>query len=320
MYRVPPWVRALSLALATGLAMPAVAAEGWQPFASEAGGGRDWRTTGPMRLGHKAERPTAVREATAAQAGGSQDQCRKWRAMAAHLGETYAGHTLRHSVIKRTCGEFTTTSDESWDWPWAGLAQNRLLPPRLHRALGAWEIRCGTAGSRRRCALINVAPLPPDDAVDPGDPMVVTHFVIDMVGGRESMLWRMFVPNEAAGETYELAPTAAGNAVKVGQDAPRQRVAALPARSDTRVIRYSVGISEYTERFAACGPSGCIMEAHLGHAGEVATRLWDGSPVSLEVMLSSGRTVTVALPAKGFRAGLGELVRLRREETRSTRR
>ena len=59
------------------------------------------------------------------------------------------------------------------------------------------------------------------------------------------------------------------------------------------------------------------MEANLLHGGEVATRLWDGQDIALSVTLASGRIVELSLPARGFRAGMAELVRLRRDELRS---
>ena len=272
-------------------------AQDWQSITIAAVG--DWKK--PMHLGLRAEHWTD--DAAAPKAVRPPSQCRKWQSMAQHLGETYAGHTLRNTVLKRVCGApGDARIDDAWDWPWSGLANGRLTPPRKHLEIGAWEIRCGTAGHRRRCAMLHEGPLDigtPTTMAGPRPAAIVTHFVIDMVAGRESVLWRMFVPTDAA---------AAPEAIAAG------------ARDQKRAIRYNFGKGEHVERFAACAPNGCMMEANLLRGGVVATRLWDGEDVQLSVTLASGRVIDVVVPALGFRAGLAELVRQRREELRSASR
>lgn len=298
-------VLAIAIAVA-GLAAPA------RPRAQDGGGIAGWSDpsspviAAPMRLGLRAEQWTGS-DAVPPRVARPVDECRRWQALAGQLGETYAGYALRRGALKRACAEsLTARADDTWAWPWDSLAPGLLLPPRPHRVLGAWEIRCGSGGKRGRCALINVHALPPDDVVDPGDPMLVTHFVIDMVARRESLLWRMFVPAEPANAT---------GADLTLEEAP-QTPARVAARSNKLAIRYDVGRGEYSERFSTCVPAGCMMEANVRHAGEVATRLWEGRAVDLDVPLPSGRTVRVQLPADGFRLALRELVRLRREEGR----
>ena len=141
----------------------------------------------------------------------------------------------------------------------------------------------------------------------------MTHFVIDMVAGRESVLWRVFVAADAGEAVLGLPPVkpAAGEA---------KPSSAIGARASTRGIRYTLAATEHVERFSKCAAAGCMMEANLLHAGEVATSLWDGNDIGLAITLSSGRIIQMSLPARGFRAGLAALVRLRRDESRSARR
>ena len=303
------------------------ASEGWEPFPGLEQT-KGWAS--PMRLGAHADSWRA--DEPERQVARPPSQCRKWQSMAIQLGETFAGHTLRHTVLKRVCGNFAdSVIDDAWDWPWAGFAQGGLAPPRLLRTIGAWDIRCGTAGNRRRCAMLHTSALPVDfdDAraaagssqglaqgsaqISGKSPQIVTHFVIDMVAGRESLLWRIFIP--AAGTT-SIVVDGAGDTVAI---ASAQSAVVPRARDLNRGIRYRLGPHEYIERFSTCAANGCMMEANLLHAGEVATELWDGHQVDLHVMLSAGSTVDVSLPSKGFRSALAELVRLRREESRAGR-
>lgn len=248
--------------------------------------------------------------------GQSKDQCRKWRAMSARLGETYAGHTVRQSVLKRVCGLLDSErSADIWDWPWNGLAQGRLVPPRAYRMIGAWEIRCGVAAHRRRCALVHSASLPADGEPKPNVPSIVTHFVVDMVAGREVLLWRMFVPG--ATKTLRNPDSTRQEAHLSEESATSVRVAGVGATPPPlSAVRYSLAQSEQREIFSACVSQGCLMEANVKRGGRVASELWEGHPLVLDVETGTGRSMRVTLPAKDFRAGLKELIRLRREEDR----
>ena len=289
---------AAGLAAGVSCVAPAARAEVWPPASTTAAA--DGWTAKPMRLGLRAESWRDSGEEIAPKAARPPSQCRKWQLMALQLGETFAGYTLRHTVLQRLCGDLGDTRlEESWDWPWSGFTNGRMTPPRMVRSIEAWDIRCGKAGARQRCAMLHADPDPADAPVSQ-NPAVVTHFVIDMVAGRESVLWRVFVGAEAA------AKVSAGEPVT--------------ARASKRSIRYSLGHGDYVERFSKCEATGCIMEANLLHGGEVATRLWDGRDVALFITLASGRVVELSLPARGFRAGMAELVRLRRDELRSARR
>jgi invasion protein IalB len=261
---------------------------------------------GRMSLGLRAERfrPEDVEGNRPARG----DQCRKWRRMADRLGETFAGHTLRHSVLRDVCGLFEAERpDEAWDWPWSSLARGRVLPPRHLRTHGAWEVRCGAAGKRRRCALVALLDGPVLRLPDGGAEPPVAHFVIDRVAGRESLLWRVFVPADRGTAVTVLGGREAGIVNDMS--------AAAPIGKGT--VRYKIGEREYAERFPVCAEAGCIMEANVASGGAVATRLWDGQAVDLAIESSSGRRLDLQLPAVGFRAAFADLMRLRREERRA---
>lgn len=181
-----------------------------------------------------------------------------------------------------------------------------MLPPKLHRVVGAWEIRCDTAGERRRCALLYRMPLAGAQLIDAGQSELIVHFVIDMVAGRESVLWRMFVPGMAgAPKRPEL--------VAVGLSASQLR----EARGQ---LRYQLGAKEFVEGFPACGAAGCLMEAQVQRASAVVSRLWEGKAIELQLQIADGEGVLITLPGRGFRAAFGELSRLRRDELRSSSR
>jgi hypothetical protein len=235
----------------------------------------------------------------------ARSDCHRWRAAAATLGETYAGHLLRETVVQRQCRSLEADrGDEAWDWPWASLQEGRTLPPRLHAAQGEWEIRCGNAGGRRRCALLNRSPVPPDETLEPGDDAIITHFVIDMIAGRETLLWRLFVP------TAPFITAAAAGLIDAG--ATHKGIGQRKGE-----VRYRLEDAERTELFPACTAAGCLMESGPRTAGDVATRLWEGRSIDVRISLTTAPAVALTLPSAGFRAGLKELVRLRREEMRA---
>ena len=279
--------RAIRLAgmLATLLATSATAGEPVPAF------------EGRMSLGHRQAVRAVPLPELMPNRGKIISQCRRWRALAAQLGETYAGHRLRETVLARQCGfEEDPAAKTAWSWPWSSLEGQEPLPPRLHRAYHAWEIRCTPAGERRRCAALTRIDRPD------GQGEVVTHIVIDRVAGRESVLWRLFVP----GRRERAEPAVARGAV--------------PGTTDRRLalgeVRYRLGAHELVDGFPACGRRGCLMEADLRHAASLVSRLWDGRPLDLDVRLASAAPIEVTIPADGFRAAFGELLRLRREDSR----
>lgn len=305
------------LGLALGLASQAVssghaAAESW----GEAGprlvnADMDWRHRhqAVMRLGLPAERWSPDEPHASGPSGA--ERCRKWRAVADSLGETFAGHTLRKTLVRRHCDMFGPEEAPAarWDWPWNGLERGRLVPPRLHRSFGAWAIRCGTGSARRRCALVHEATAVASDgaglAPSPSA-AIVTHFVIDRVAGREVLLWRLFVPRPPS----EAAAVAGiGRVVPAG---PTQ-----PAMAETPgEVRFKLGPTRPWERFPVCVAAGCLMEVRAERAGEAATHLADGQILGLELRQAGGPSTPVALPTRGFAPALAELIRLRRNERR----
>jgi invasion protein IalB len=278
----------------------------------------DWQSAPPMRLGVTDAPP---RRSELARQQTPQNNCRKWRRIAERLGETFAGLRLRQSVVDRAC-LFAATElasvtggtsgaessfDHLWAWPWADGAIDPALPPRLHSTHGDWTIRCGQAGRRERCALIHetiavraveVASIEPDltasaaTGIPPsaGTPpaKVITHFVIDTIGGHTHVVWRVFVERGEADNGSE--------------------------RSRTELVRFSSGTMAGAKRFDACSSVGCLMEADMTTSARLATRLWEGSNAELTFSPTAGGTMAASVPARGVRAGLAELARLKRSE------
>ena len=291
--RRPTILMAAALAACIGAVVPGLAREA-QPAAKELGNPGGENLDGDASHDMAAQRKLARR------------QCRRWRTAASHLGETYAGHRLRRTAVSRHCPFLESVrAEETWDWPWSSLGDGRL-PPRVHVTSGEWEIRCGTARARRRCALLHRGPLPSDKTRVPQQPSITTHFVIDMVGRREIVLWRVYVP-VAAPATASLQESTI-------------LTAGIAGRHGSGRIHYELDGAEHTEAFPACAPTGCLMEANVYRAGAVVTRLWDGQSLDLQVDLGTQPPIRMTLPAAGFRAGLKELIRLRREEIRAGRR
>ena len=219
----------------------------------------------------------------------SVSSCERWRSLAGRLGETHAGHKLRHLLSTRLC---SLTEDKSaehvWAWPWRFNDVRADLPAQHHGRYGAWEIRCDEAGARRRCALSLETVIAAVEDPEQHAVRVVSHVVIDTVAGRESVLWRVHVAGSSAG-----AKIGAGIAVD------------LAGRS-------------ITETFDACGPRGCMAEAEPAVGAEVASALWQGRPITIRLMGAGDREPeTGMLASHGFRAGLKELIRLRRHEARA---
>jgi invasion protein IalB len=294
---------ALWLVLAVALAGSASAEGSYRPTSAEG-----W--SAPMRLGHRPGQGVlreAAREA-AHEKLQSLSRCNRWRAMARQLGESYAGHALRTSVIRRNCESLLGLRNEDavWDWPWVGLTQGRLTPPRLHRTFATWQIRCGAAAFRHRCAATAVVPVSRQVEGEPSaGASLLVHFVIDMIAGRESVLWRVFSPSDGEVSTDSAEPG-------VGTRYAARSV----ARDGTHVLRYRLSGREESVRFVTCAGPGCIMEADLVRSSETATRLWDGTSIDIEVAMGQSSVGQATIPGAGFREALRELVRLRREETK----
>lgn len=214
--------------------------------------------------------------------------CERWRSLAARLGETHAGHKLRVLLASRPCAVSEERAVEAvWSWPWRFGDVPAELPPQRHGSYGAWEIRCGEAGERRRCALLLETGLAAGVDPETRPVRVVSHVVIATVAGRESILWRVHVARR-------VSAGAGDGGVSVE----------LPGR-------------KVLEAFDACGNHGCMAEAEPAVGAEVASTLWLGRPITITLGGAGDREPeTGMLPAHGFRAGLKELIRLRRQEAR----
>ena len=264
----------------------------------------DWRQQkrGGMRLGLPADRWVVDEAPTSGPR--RADRCKRWRAVADTLGETFAGYTLRRTIVRRNCEMFgPDDATARWDWPWNGLERGRMMPPRSHRVYGDWAIRCGMGLNRRRCALMHDTP--PGEAVAASSPRISTHFVIDRVAGREVLLWRLFVPSAGAINPALLGLEEAGS-----EDALQ------PASLGATEMRFKLGPALPWEKFPVCAAGGCLMEISAERAGKAATHLADGLPLGLELRRAGAEALPINLPALGFARALTELIRLRRAERR----
>jgi invasion protein IalB len=252
-----------------------------------------------MRLGFPVERWQA--DPAPPEPARRSAQCRRWHAAADSLGETYAGHALRHAVMRRHCPLLASGAESGrWDWPWSGMLHGSPRPLDLHRRYGTWSIRCARGAPVRRCALLHdLAPIQADGA-GPALAGATTHFVVDRVRGREMLLWRLQVP-----------PAGLPTVAAMGSSTVPAPPARLGAGSE---VRYHVGRAAKRERFPMCTPRGCIMEARGHRSGAVATALANGTAVKIEIVSGSVPVGAAVLPAEGFEAALAELVRLRRRE------
>lgn len=254
--------------------------------------------------------------------------CARWQNLTLQLGETLAGRRMRQTVTGETCRQQGDGAAHVWDWPWAGGALTPSLPPQLVLEAGGWQVRCDASGRRRRCALVHqsgagsgkgdvaagqagavLSESAPDRARH-----VSTHFVIDTIAGRESLLWRVFVPADRA-ETLAASAlatgtsqgTARGGTPPVGEPRPQLRI--LGDRAD-----------KTADRPGYCSAAGCLIEAGPQRSADIANRLSEGT--SVEVRIDGADVppgMVVAIPSHGFRAGFKELLRQRRDEERSPR-
>ena len=226
--------------------------------------------------------------------------CRRWQSAADRLGETYGGYRLRTIVERYGCA-FNDASRPShlvWNWPWHGEGLAPALPPVLHARFGAWEIRCEPIAARNRCAMISeshVVPTAGSAATRPG--VVTTHFVIDTIADRESMIWRIHMPMPSG--------------------APKTRTAAAGAG----LVSFSLGGPAVSQPFTTCRDNACLMEAPMTASASAATRLWDGHAIDIDIPAPEGQAASgpnhARISAAGFRAAFRELNKLRRAENRA---
>lgn len=250
--------------------------------------------------------------------------CVRWQSLTLQLGETLAGRRMRQTAAGERCRQLGDAGVPVWDWPWAGGELTAELPPQIVLEAGGWQVRCDAAGRRRRCALVH------QPAVDVGNGEGVagqsgamarhigaervghisTHFVIDRIAGRESVLWRVFVPAEQRPATVA--------ARGLDDSTPQGTPSAEPLPPHLRIL--GERSDKLAERTGYCSSAGCLIEAGPQRSADIANRLADGGSIDVRIDgagLSSG--AVVAIPSQGFRAAFRELVRQRREEERLQR-
>lgn len=250
---------------------------------------------GAMRLGVEAPSPALGPHGVTRPKAASD--CRRWRRFAATLGETYAGAKIRNTVVQRACtfAEPDKLPDAGiWAWPWRNGEIDPTLPPRVHMRSGAWTIRCGMAGPRERCALIHEARVHVGGPDSTETVPVTTHFVIDNIVGEQRVLWRVLGPWSLDWRVHRREP------------------GARPASQ----VEVRLGAQRRDVPFANCGQVGCLMEANVIVSAEAATYLWEGHSIGIKLAPRPDQTIELGLPARGFRAALVELGRLKQHEER----
>lgn len=254
--------------------------------------------------------------------------CARWQSLTLQLGETLAGRRMRQTVTGEACRQQGDAGAHVWDWPWAGGELTASLPPQLISEAGGWQVRCDASGRRRRCALVHqsVGDTDKSDVAAGQTGAVVgegasdrsrhisTHFIIDTIAGRESVLWRVFVPavrsETLAARALEAGTpqgTARGGATSAGEPRPHLRI--LGERPD-----------KSADRPGYCSSAGCLIEAAPQRSAEIANRLAEGTAIEVRIDGASlPPSLVIAIPSHGFRAGFKELLRQRRDEERSPR-
>jgi invasion protein IalB len=201
--------------------------------------------------------------------------CRNLYSVAARFGESWAGHRVRQMLSTRACVSWHEEPTEAvWAWPWRPAANDVDVPPRLIGTMARWEVRCGDAGPRQRCALLHHVDVPNHEG------KIVTHFVITTIAGRESVLWRIVAPRGVVDAGSQIEIVAGAHAAHA--------------------------------RFDICLAQSCVLEADMRDATAALDALWSGHGVNVQIGSAPGIEITI--PGMGFRAGLKELTRLRREE------
>jgi hypothetical protein len=228
----------------------------------------------PMRLGVNAApdlQPLIARSAgfPATRSVRAMRTCRSWRAMTDRLGETFIAARLRHTVLPNACAHDAVDAHEDrWAWPWGPASRDGHsgldgdLPPRIAAAHGAWQVRCGRAGRRERCALVQSGSLEATAAGTSAPVPFTTHFVIDAVGGEERLIWRLHVRQADPTRTRDIDWNAPAGSV------------------DLRVGDYMT-----TAPFSVCSAAGCMLELDLKAGAEIASRMWDGETLQLRVRM-----------------------------------
>lgn len=282
------WWRWRKIALIVGL-LCVVAPGGIRPAGAA---DRSWAgglPAPPMRLGVNppAVTPALIKAPTAfptPRGARSSRSCRSWRLMTERLGETFVAARLRNTILPTACpGDQSAASEVRWSWPWDERGLAGQLPPRHVADHGSWSIRCGNAGPRERCAMVQAGPLA-TSGLGPvgGAPRQIsysTHFVIDAIGAEERVIWRLYLHYRDDGR---------GRAID--WNAPRGSV------------ELRLGDFVTTTPFSICTRAGCLLELDVRASAEILNRLWDGVPARLVIQPPRSTSALVAAYAQGAAA------------------
>jgi invasion protein IalB len=286
--------RGIVMALVGALALLAPAAPAFAEAGGAAGTVATWNGQ-PMRLG--VAPPTASGGDRATGRRAERLSCRRLRAMADQLGETFAGERLRQTVVARRCAlENQEARGSTWRWPWGEGGLDGRLPALMRGTYGAWSVHCARVGRYERCALAHEGALtvagPAADAGDGEGPGSLSepvrfssHFVIASIAGHERLLWRVFVADPGGrrpGTAWALSAVTGGQLIR--------------------------------EPFDVCGPAGCLMEAEIRSSTSAASALIDGGMLRLEIARAGLPALVGLVPPEGARRGLAALAHRRSRE------
>ena len=239
-----------------------------------------------------------IRRPAAVSASGN---CQRWRRIVHKLGETFAAHAIRTAVLARECAlaaeQHGGADNDTWEWPWNKDHALSDLPPLKRSVFGAWELRCQHLIVRERCAMVQQAWIAGARRSRLGPHLVTTHFVIDNIAGRETVLWRIFVRRAEA--NWFAMP------------------AADAAETGARKLDAALGGALIAFKISHCTADGCMSEAPLQIGARAISRLGEGRPVGLLARPTLQEKIRAVISARGFREAFGELQRLRRLEVPS---
>lgn len=263
--------------------------------------------------------------------------CRRWQALASQLGETIAGRRMRQTETGEACRQHGEQA-LAWDWPWSEGALSAALPPQVVSEAGVWQVRCEAGDGRRRCALVHqfvmgggkgeltaiqgsAAAAADGSRQERQDKAISTHFVIDTIAGRESVLWRVFVPSERDAIAANATMAAPLQGVEQGTAAATPSTGATPgSRRQPRSWRLQILADRTAEKVEGpvyCSAAGCLLEVGPKQASEIVNRLVDGSAVEVRIEPGDASApANLTLPARGFAASFKDLMRHRRDEHR----
>jgi hypothetical protein len=250
-------------------------------------------------------------------------RCTRARAIADKLGETFAGHRVRETLVARSCAfalHERSAPAALWDWPWRLVSEShephsrttsdveRLLPPFTMGDAGQWQIRCGRTELRQRCALLRIEPVALRSTASASASSSAIANTIDSEPP--------FAPLVSASAI--AAPPVIAHAVidtVAGRTTVLFRIFLPRFATPPRSISVSIGQGAITLPINRCGALGCILEADTNSGAAIVRHLWEGHPLALTVDVGHGHA-EASIPAFGFRDGIQGLVGLERIEAR----